>query len=329
MKGKTMKRISQQMLLAAALVLVVRPALADYKQAVAYYMRGQFDKAIQELKPDLEANPEWESGHRLMGLCYLNLQNNALAVSSLTRAVQLKSTAFSTYYGLGQAYFNMQKYDYCILALNQGEPFLTKESAKDQETLRYRLLHLRGAAEYRLGKYNEAVNDMTAALRISQADWVDYSELGFAYFNLNRYDEAIQALQKAASMKPGQASVTEYIGKAYFKKGVDALKSKQYAQAVDSLLKAKEYNQADGYISANLGEAYIFQKRYPEAEKALAQALVALPNSADVYMRMGLAFEMQKKWDLALNAYKKANQLNPAYAQKDIERVTENKKNSK
>ncbi len=158
---------------------------------------------------------------------------------------------------------------------------------------------------------------------------MDYSELGFAYFSLNRFDEAIQALQKASSMKPGQASLTETIGKAYFRKGVGALKAKQYAQAVDSLTKAKELNPSDGYISANLGEAYTFQKRVPDAEKALAQALVALPNSADVYMRMGLAFEMQKKWDLALNAYKKANQLNPAYALKDIARINENKKASK
>ncbi len=324
-----MKNVTQHFALIAMLILLARPALADYKQAVQYYYRGQYEKAIQELKPDLDANPDWETGHRLVGLCYLNLKNNALAVSSLTRAVQLKSTAFSTYYGLGQAYFNMQKYDYCVLALNQGEPFLAKENAKDQDNLRYGLYHLRGAAEYRLGKYNEAVNDYTAALRIKQSDWVDYSELGFAYFNLNRFDEAIQALQKASSMKPGQASLTETIGKAYFRKGVGALKAKQYAQAVDSLTKAKELNPSDGYISANLGEAYIFQKRFPDAEKALAQALVALPNSADVYMRMGLAFEMQKKWDLALNAYKKANQLNPAYGLKDIDRVNENKKASK
>ncbi len=324
-----MKSLLKQLGFIAALILLARAAPADYKQAVAYYMQGKYDKAIQELKPDLEANPDWESGHRLVGLCYLNLKNNALAVSSLTQAVRLKSTAFSTYYGLGQAYFNMQKYDYCVLALNQGEPFLAKENPKDQDALRYGLYHLRAAAQYQLGKFNEAANEFTAALRIKQSDWVDYSQLGFAYFNLGRFDEAIQALQKAASMKPGQTAVTETIGKAYFRKGVEALKGKQYAQAVDAFTKAKEYNPSDPYISANLGEAYIFQKRFPEAEKTLAQALVALPNSADVYMRMGLAFEMQKKWDLALNAYKKANELNPAYGQKDIARVTENKKASK
>ena len=43
-------------------------------------------------------------------------------------------------------------------------------------------------------------------------------------------------------------------------------------------------------------------------------------------MRLGLAFEKQKKWDLALNAYRKANQLNSSYGAKDIERVNQEKK---
>src|SRR5262245_3009256 len=42
--------------------------LADYKQAVTLYNQGQFDRAIQELKPDLDKNPDWEFGHRLVGL---------------------------------------------------------------------------------------------------------------------------------------------------------------------------------------------------------------------------------------------------------------------
>ena len=108
-------------------LVCVQPATADYKQAVAFYNQGQFDKAILELKSDLDRNPDWEFGHRLLGLSYLGLKNNALAVSALSRAVQLKSAVFSTYYGLGQAYFNMQKYDNCIATLNQGEPFAARE----------------------------------------------------------------------------------------------------------------------------------------------------------------------------------------------------------
>jgi tetratricopeptide (TPR) repeat protein len=301
------------------------PVQADYKQAVALYNQGRYDKAIQELKPDLDRNPDWEFGHRLLGLCYLGLKNNALAVSSLSRAVQLKSGVFSTYFGLGQAYFNMQRYDDCVTALNQAEPLASKE--KEPERERAKLTKLRGSAYYRLDKFSEAVNDLTNTLRVNSSDWADYSMLGISYFNLNRTDEAIQALEKSLSMKPDQSSVTGVLSKAWFRKGIAALKEKQYPPAIQSLMKAKDYDPANGYIYYNLGETYLFEKKYTEAEKALNQAAQLMPRSPDVYGRLGLVYEKQKKWDPALNAYKKADELSPAKWVKDaIARVTENKK---
>jgi tetratricopeptide (TPR) repeat protein len=304
---------------------LAHPARADYKQAVALYNQGHYDRAIQELKPDLDRNPDWEFGHRLLGLCYLNLKNNALAVSSLSRAAQLRSAFFSTYYGLGQAYFNMQKYDSCISALNQAEPLAAKE--KDPEREKAKLCELRGSAYYRTGKFSEAVSDLTSALRVNQSDWTDFSMLGVSYFNLNRTDEAIQTLEKALSMKPGQSAVIDVLGKAYFKKGVAALSGKQYAGAEQALLKAKDYDPQNGYIYYNLAEAYLFEKKYPDAEKALNQAAGLMPQSPDVYGRMGLVYEKEKKWDLALGAYKKADQISPSkWIKEAIARVNENKK---
>ncbi len=307
-------------ILAGALFIASSTALADYKQAVAYYAQGKYEKAIQELKPDLDQNPDWEFGHRLVGLCYLNLKNNALAISSLTRAVQLKSKDFTTYYALGQAYFNMLKYDDCVQALTQGEQF-----AKPADE--YKLHHLRGAAFFRENRYNEAVNEITGALRAANGDWADYSQLGIAYFNLKRYDEAIQALQKSAALNPGQSTTSEFLGKSFLAKGAQALEGKQYAQALDLLRKAKDFNPKDGYIYYNMAEALLFQKNYVEAEKSLNQALDLLPKNPDVLVRLGLVYEKQKKWDQALSAYQKAMDITGSPGIKDaIARVTQEKK---
>jgi tetratricopeptide (TPR) repeat protein len=300
-------------------------AFADYKQAVAYYMQGRYDKAIQELKPDLDQNPDWEFGHRLAGLCYLKLRNNALAISSLTRAVALKSKAFSTYLGLGQAYFNMQRYDSCLDALNQGEQFLASE--KEPEKERYKLLQLRGYAYYQLQNFEQAVSALQAAIRISSAEWADFSQLGIAFYNLKRDDEAIQALLKALAMKPGHSVTAEYLARAYFRKGITALSAKQYDQALDFLRKARDYNPKDGFIYYNMAEADIFQKNYTDAEKSLNQALEIMPRSAEVFQRLGLVYEKQKRWDLALNSYQKAYELNQSPGLKEaIDRVNELKK---
>lgn len=316
-------------LTAAALIIanvaLVIPARADYKQAVAFYSQKRFDKAIQELKVDLDRNPNWEFGHRLLGLSYLGLNNNALAVSALSRAVQLNSTAFSTYYGLGQAHFNMQKYDTCISVLNQGESFAAKE--KDPAREKARLCKLRGAAYYRMSRYGDAAEDLTNSLRVDQSDWADFSMLGICYFNLNRLDEAIPALEKALSMKPGQSATADVLGKVYLKKGTVALSAKQYAASAQALLKAKDYDPKNGYIYYNLAESYLFQKRYPEAEKAYLQAADLMPKNLDVFYRVGFVYEKQKKWDLALNAYKKAGEISPSKDIKDaIARVIENQK---
>ena len=310
-------------ILAAALQMPT--VQADYKQAVAFYSQGRYDKAIQELKPDLDLNPDWEFGHRLLGLSYLGLKNNALAVSSLSRAVQLKSAAFATYYGLGQAYFNMQKYDSCVTSLNQAEPLAAREKEPEKESAKVH--KLRGSAYYRLDRFTDAVGDLTESIRANQSDWSDFSMLGVSYFNLNRTDEAIQALEKALALKPGQSSISDMLAKAYFKKGVAALSAKQYPAAVQSLTKAKDSNPKNGYIYYNLAEAYLFQKQYPAAEKALIQAAELMPQSPDVYGRMGFVYEKQKMWDEALKAYKKAEAISPAkWIKEAIARVTENKK---
>ncbi len=301
----------------------VPTARADYTEAVALYNRGEFEKAIQELQPDLENNRDWEFGHRLLGLCYLNLNNNALAASSLSRAVDLRSTAISTYLGLAQAYFNMQKYAESITALNKGETVAAKAN-NPQESLS-KLHRLRGSSYYRLNRFAETIDDLTQAIRLSQATWTDFTMLGIAYFNTNRTDEAIETLEKSLSLNTSQSSVKEVLGKAYLGKGTEALSRKQFNSAVKLFQKAGEYDPQNGYVYYNLAESYIFEKNYPSAEKALKQAAVLMPQNANVLERLGLVYEKMKQWDLALKTYQKARDLKPSKSLDDaIARVKNN-----
>jgi tetratricopeptide (TPR) repeat protein len=303
--------------------VAVRPALADYKQAVAYYLQGDYNRAIQELKPDLDKSPDWESGHRILGLSYLGLNNNALAITSLRRAVELKSTAFATYFGLGQAYFNMKRYNDAISELNRAETLAAKEADPEAEKARVHIV--RGAAYYRNSNFSEAINDLQGAVRYNTSDWTLLFMLGASYFNLNRTDEAIQILERAVTMKPGEAAIGDILGKAYLRKGTEALSAKRYQDAIQALLKAKTYDSNNGYVSYNLGEAYLFEKRYAEAERELTAAGAQLPDNAGVFTRLGLVYERQNKNEQALRSYRRAYELSPSQSLKEeIDRVSGN-----
>ena len=142
-----------------------------------------------------------------------------------------------------------------------------------------------------MNRFSDAAEDLTKALRVNQSDWADFSMLGICYFKMDRTDESIQALERALSMKPGQGVTAGVLGKAYFKKGVGALSGKQYPAAVQYLLKAKDYDPTNGYIYYNIAEAYLFPKKYAEAEKTLSQASDLMRRSIEVVWGMGLVVE--------------------------------------
>jgi tetratricopeptide (TPR) repeat protein len=315
--------ISRRLLFSlAAVIFLMQSARADYKQAAADYMKGDYQKVIQALAPELDKNPDfkdWEGGYRLLGLSYLGMKNYSMAISYLTEAVKRKSPDFATYFGLAEAYFKKQQFENCIGALNQGEAYASKDKP--------RLYRFRASVYFNTGKYSEALSDLTNAIRVSSAEWSDFFYLGNIYIRLGRADEGIQSLEKSLSLKAGQKDVTDLLCAAYLAKGKSYLDGKQYDPAMQYLLKAKDYDPKNGYVYFRLAEAYLFQKKYPEAEKSIIQAADLLPNDSAVYDRKGLVYEKQKKWDLALIAYKKADQINPSKTVKDsIARVTENKK---
>lgn len=288
------------------LSLIFLPSLsADYKLAVAYYSQGNYQKAIDELAPDMETNPNWEFGHRLIGLSHLALKNNSLAITSLIRAVQLKSTTPSVYIGLAQAYLNLDRFDKCIEALNQGEPF-----AKDQD--RYRLYRLRGSAYFQMKKYPETISDINTAMQSHAGEWNDYWELGVSYYRIEHTEEAVQALTKALAAKPEHAPSAELLGKCYFKQGITALATKQYENALNLFRLSLERNPKDAYTYYNMAEAMLFLKKYAEAEKALLQAITLNTQSSEAHQRLGLVYEKQKKWTQALAAYQKAAAIKPS-----------------
>jgi len=118
----------------------------------------------------------------------------------------------------------------------------------------WRVLYLRGIALERAGRWTEAERDLGAALKLNPDEpellnflgysWIDRNErlpealamvqkavdarpqsgamldsLGWAYYRLGNYKIAVEKLERAAEMEPGDPDVNAHLGDAYWRAG--------------------------------------------------------------------------------------------------------------
>ncbi|MFQ5928275.1 MAG: tetratricopeptide repeat protein, partial [Acidobacteriota bacterium] len=84
------------------LTWVVAPLMAqvDFEQALSHYKQGQYSKAIEEFEQIVKANPDYESGHRILGDSYLRIKKYEKAIEAFENALRLKSDNYISFYGL-------------------------------------------------------------------------------------------------------------------------------------------------------------------------------------------------------------------------------------
>ncbi|MEO1476633.1 MAG: tetratricopeptide repeat protein, partial [Pseudomonadota bacterium] len=118
----------------------------------------------------------------------------------------------------------------------------------------WRLLYARGAAREKLGYWTDAEADLLAALALAPEQpslmnylgysWIDRGEnleegfdliqqavdlrpntgyiidsLGWAYYRLGQYEEAVKHLERAVELEPGEAILNDHLGDAYWRVG--------------------------------------------------------------------------------------------------------------
>jgi tetratricopeptide (TPR) repeat protein len=165
------------------------------------------------------------------------------------------------------------------------------------------------------------------------------SDINFRFeraFETGDWDEAIAAMQDIARLEPESADPYYYIGEAYRFKGdsasaVDAYqialqKDPEFGAAYVGLARARILGDPGANALPLLDEAIRFDPNFGEAylERAkvklrdneisgavtdLSEADRLLPNSPLVYFTLAQARQKEREYDLALNAAKRANEL--------------------
>lgn len=152
--------------------------------------------------------------------------------------------------------------------------------------------------------------------------WVDYGQKQYA---ARQYDAAIKAFSTAARANSADASAWKGMGYAYYAKGdkANAVKYSKYAvqlNPADTALaqwvqKLEASTSAAGQASASdpmvLAGKYYQARQYDYAIWAYNKAIAANPNNAKAYQGLGNAYNAKKDKVNAVNAYKRAIELDP------------------
>ena len=194
-----------------------------------------------------------------------------------------------------------------------------------------------GGVQFELGDYSAAEVNYARAARLEPRNFTAQFGHGQVLEALQRYAEAIRAYQRALALRPDSLEANVGLSNSYFQSD-QANSAIRYAEAAVELepeLIATRLSLASAYelsgryedaiaqyeVALELGDttpevllrvigAYMKSKRWQEAANA-AETLVKIAPSATSYERLGRAYFRLRKYELSMDAYQQAVDLDP------------------
>ncbi len=122
-----------------------------------------------------------------------------------------------------------------------------------------------------------------------------YHNLGFAFYELKRWDEAQRSFEEALLRNSRYALSMYNLGLVFYQKGA-------MEEAVDRFQKAIVLDSTFPESYYNLGLAYYQEGLHQEAVEAYQTFLALKPDYENGYLSLALAYEKMEETDLAIEA---------------------------
>lgn len=148
-------------------------------------------------------------------------------------------------------------------------------------------------------------------LRNSPDSSFTHNNIGLAYAESGRFDEAISHLQKALQLKPNYLDVHTNLGYLYSKQ--DRLE-----EAVQEYNYVLANNPSDPVTRNNLAVVYRKQKKNDNAIQELKTAIILDPDDPISHFNMGLIYADQGQYDKAISEYETSLKLRSDYIEAQI-----------
>ncbi len=144
-------------------------------------------------------------------------------------------------------------------------------------------------------------------LKVTDNNWLAYTNRGFAYNGLGNYRQAIEDLNRAIEIKPNYAEAYTNRGNAYG--GLD-----NYRQAIEDYGEAIRLKVDSDRIYYDRGTLYAKHGQYQLAIEDLNRAIVLNPYYIKAYNNRGIVYTQMDIYQKALEDFNEAIRLKSDYA---------------
>ncbi|HEV2378604.1 MAG TPA: protein kinase [Terriglobia bacterium] len=246
---------------------------------------GRYAMAAAEFRALLQLEPTADEGYTGLARAYEKMGKLDEAEKTYRQAIALRPNYGAAYNWLGRFYFNQGRYD------EAARMFGAMVNLSPDAYLGYGNL---GGAYLMEGQYTEAIEPLKTSIEI-RPTYSSYSNLGTAYYDLHRFNEAARTYEEAVRLDPDAYDTWGNLGDAYYWAPDERGRAvAAYQKAIVLGEQALKINPADSLLASYIAtyQAMLNQRR--EALVTLQRALTPPPkdpelmfNAALVYNRFG------------------------------------------
>ncbi|MDP2912300.1 MAG: tetratricopeptide repeat protein [Candidatus Omnitrophota bacterium] len=224
---------------------------------VAYYDKGDFEKAIECYKKSIQSEPEYFEPYNNLAVTYVIIKRPVAAISFFKKTIRLKKDYTPAYYNLGHVYdiigFRARAIEftkdalmidpecykaYCNLGYiysEKGDQVKAIEFFRKAISIReedYEARYCLAGLYIKNGKYKEALDEYNAAFKLGLDSYEFYNKIGFAYIKNHKFHEAEEAFRHSLALKKDQSEPRNNLGNLYSVFGYFKLAIEEYRGAL-------------------------------------------------------------------------------------------------
>lgn len=267
-----------------------------YKEGMAYFNSGNYEKADASLKKAMEENKERADYYISYAMNLIQQQKYDDAIAYFERSILDKDNAIvrknnkQAYRGEGIAYYKAHDYKAAI------EKFDKALAINELEDINRDILSYKGMAQAKAGLYKEAAATYTKIIEANKNSGDAYKTRGDIYCRMGDYKKSLADYDKAIKLEPHNYDY--YFGKYFL-----MLDRKDEAGAKEVLSKAAAINGTTEEDKFNMAKVMYYKG---DSDTALQMFGEAFGNGfTESYYYLGLIYENKKDYENAVQNYKK------------------------